>query len=241
MRHGRQGVDTTVSKELGLLKHPVHDRLEDGWCIGDPKGKHPELVVPKRRPKSRLWSRRQTPWSEYLQCFNFTWEYRPGRTNVADPLSRNPSNRPVPSLLLHALHAQLNVSTRARTAPVREAAKAAAPGPALHSPAALPNPNLPVTPSVPTVTPVTPSVPPSPASFVDTVAEDMAAEVAAQPVLGLHAEHVQDYELDPWFANADNRQNLRLLDGLYRYMVGRRPHCGATCEVSSLCPHLGLS
>ncbi len=35
-------------------------------------------------------SRRQARWSEYLQRLNFTWEYRPGRTNVADPLSRNP-------------------------------------------------------------------------------------------------------------------------------------------------------
>ena len=35
--------------------------------------------------------RRQTRWSEYLQRFIFTWEHRPGRTNVADPLSRNPS------------------------------------------------------------------------------------------------------------------------------------------------------
>jgi transposase InsO family protein len=35
-------------------------------------------------------SRRQARWSEYLQRFDFTWEYRPGRTNVADPLSRNP-------------------------------------------------------------------------------------------------------------------------------------------------------
>ena len=155
-------------------------------------------------------SRRQTRWSEYLQRFNFTWEYRPDVTNVADPLSRNPSYRPIPSLLLHALHAQLNVSTRARTAPAREAAKAAESGPALQSPATLPNPNSYVTPSVF----ATQSVPPSPASFVDTVAEDTAAEVAAGPVLDLHAELMQGYELDPWFATADNRQDLQLLDGL---------------------------
>ena len=43
----------------------------------------------------------------------------------------------------------------------------------------------------------------------------MAVEVAAQPVLDLHAELMQGYELDPWFANADNRQDLRLLDGLW--------------------------
>ena len=35
-------------------------------------------------------SRRQARWSEFLQRFDFQWRYRPGRTNVADPLSRNP-------------------------------------------------------------------------------------------------------------------------------------------------------
>ena len=105
------------------------------------------------------------------------------------------------------MHAQLIVTTRARTAPIREAAKAAASGPALQSPTILPNP---------TVTPVTPSNPPASASFVDTVAEDMGAEVAAQPVLGLHAELAQGYERDPWFADADNSQDLRLMGGLWR-------------------------
>ena len=44
-------------------------------------------------------SRRQARWAEFLQRFKFTWEYRPGRTNVADPLSRNPCQ----SVLLTAL------------------------------------------------------------------------------------------------------------------------------------------
>jgi hypothetical protein len=35
-------------------------------------------------------SRRQARWAEYLQRFNFKWEHRPGRGNVADPLSRLP-------------------------------------------------------------------------------------------------------------------------------------------------------
>lgn len=39
-------------------------------------------------------SRRQARWSEYLQRFNFNWEYRPGRDNVADPLSRHPDYKP---------------------------------------------------------------------------------------------------------------------------------------------------
>ena len=36
-------------------------------------------------------SRRQTRWSEYLQMFTLKWLYRPGKSNVADPLSRSPA------------------------------------------------------------------------------------------------------------------------------------------------------
>ena len=38
-----------------------------------------------------LLSTRQTRWAERLSRCNFVWEYRPGRVNVADPLSRHPS------------------------------------------------------------------------------------------------------------------------------------------------------
>ena len=39
----------------------------------------------------KVLSPRQTRWAERLSRFQFTWEYRPGRINVADPLSRHPS------------------------------------------------------------------------------------------------------------------------------------------------------
>ena len=35
-------------------------------------------------------SRKQARWMEYMSRFHYTWQYRPGRNNVADPLSRNP-------------------------------------------------------------------------------------------------------------------------------------------------------
>jgi len=35
-----------------------------------------------------LLSRRQARWLEFFSRFNYRWVYRPGRTNVADPLSR---------------------------------------------------------------------------------------------------------------------------------------------------------
>ena len=36
-------------------------------------------------------SRRQARWSEFLQRFKLTWRYRPGRNNVAEPISRSPA------------------------------------------------------------------------------------------------------------------------------------------------------
>ena len=52
-------------------------------------------------------SPRQTRWSERLSRFQFTWEYRPGRVNVADPLSRHPALQ----LLLINNHSARSVGT----------------------------------------------------------------------------------------------------------------------------------
>ena len=38
-----------------------------------------------------LLNRRQARWSELMQQYDFEWVYRPGRVNVADPLSRIPA------------------------------------------------------------------------------------------------------------------------------------------------------
>jgi hypothetical protein len=43
--------------------------------------------------------RHQARWSKQLQRFNFDWEYRAGRTNVADPLSRCPVGPALASMI----------------------------------------------------------------------------------------------------------------------------------------------
>ena len=58
-------------------------------------GKHPVTLTTDHNPlvflRSQLTlSRRQGRWVEYLERFDHIWKYIPGRTNVADPLSRNP-------------------------------------------------------------------------------------------------------------------------------------------------------
>ena len=60
-------------------------------------------------------SRRQACWSEYLQRFHFSWVHKPGKFNVADPLSRNPSFR--------TLSVVLAVATRRQTQSRRPAAE----------------------------------------------------------------------------------------------------------------------
>ena len=54
-------------------------------------------VVTDHRPNTffdtadLIGHRRRTRWSELLSIFKFDWAYRPGRDNIADPLSRSPA------------------------------------------------------------------------------------------------------------------------------------------------------
>ena len=59
-------------------------------------------------------SRRQARWSEYLQTFKFKWLYRPGRCNVADPLSGLPVQGACETAVISALGIEraLHVMTR---------------------------------------------------------------------------------------------------------------------------------
>jgi hypothetical protein len=59
-------------------------------------GDKPFTVVTDHSPLTHFSTKkdlhgRQARWSEVLAMFAFAWEYRPGRTNVADPFSRHPT------------------------------------------------------------------------------------------------------------------------------------------------------
>ena len=56
---------------------------------------HNPLVWLQTQP---ILTRRQARWMEYLSRFNHRWQYRPGRLNVADPVSRRPHGLPVAAL-----------------------------------------------------------------------------------------------------------------------------------------------
>lgn len=73
---------------LGVVYH-----MEKWRCYLD--GVH-FTVVTDHQPNTwfasqKQLSPRQARWYEKLRGFDFTWEYRPGRLNAADPLSRNPA------------------------------------------------------------------------------------------------------------------------------------------------------
>ena len=62
------------------------------------EGAEKVVVVTDHKPNTFLdskpsvqLSRRQVHWQQFLSRFDFTWEYRKGCANVADPISRNPA------------------------------------------------------------------------------------------------------------------------------------------------------
>ena len=82
---------STGEQELLAVIHALTE-----WRCYLEGGEHPVKVVTDHQPLTYLptkghLSRRQTRWCEYLSRFDIQWEHKPGRVNVADPLSRKPS------------------------------------------------------------------------------------------------------------------------------------------------------
>jgi hypothetical protein len=81
-----------------------------------------------------------------------------------------------------------------------------------------------VTSSISSHSPATPSNPFALAA--DTViAEDMVMEVVEQPVLDPCEQLKRDYQSDAWFADCNNLQDLKLLDGVVGKGAPCDPHC----------------
>ena len=80
---------TTYEQELTVVVHALRTwrcYLEDSECVVITH--HNSLIYLNSQHNL---SRRQARWLEYLeQTFHHRWEYRHGRSNVTDLLSRNP-------------------------------------------------------------------------------------------------------------------------------------------------------
>ena len=84
---------TTTEQELLAIVHATKAwrYLVEGLAIEHLSlvTDHNPLVWLQSQP---TLSRRQARWMEYLARFNYRWLYRPGRLNVADPISRRPQD-----------------------------------------------------------------------------------------------------------------------------------------------------
>ena len=178
----------------------------------------------------KVLSPRQTRWAERLSRFQFTWEYRPGRVNVADPLSRHPAFEATTALssitldlscltLSSADGAMLSaVMTHGRTAPPPSPAAqhtrtnmldSTAPAAAQHTCTDMSDSSVPAI--VPAVT--------------NHIAADFAAEnaEAATADADMLSQLIRGYSADSWFAYARNTTTLDIYQGLY-YKGGRSGH-----------------
>ena len=177
---------TTTEKECLAVIHAL--KIWRCYLEGQPSDRftivtdHNPLV---HLPKQPTLSRRIARWSEYLQRFTFAWEYRPGRINVADPVSRRPSDQyPVVTI---------NVLTRAL-----KAAKAASPSPF----------PVPIAPSESTDIMETDADP-------ESNDVDMPALPAGQSAAAFRDGIIQGYRQDSWFTDAQHLSELVLKQDLY--------------------------
>ena len=147
-------------------------------------------------PKQPTLSRRIARWSEYLQRFTFNWQYRPGRINVADPVSRRPDVQ-YPLVSVNALTRSL----KAAQAPSV---------PSAVNPAASPAPSDVQEPEADLL--LSEHAEPTSAMSDDN---DLPALPASQSAAISRDSIIQGYTQDPWFSNAQHLSQLVLKQDLY--------------------------
>jgi len=137
-------------------------------------------------PTQPVLSRRQVRWSENLQRFDFTWQYRPGRVNVADPVSRCPDN-------IRVLTMRLMVTTRNKGQRAAPRPRSPSPPPKRQAKKKCAQTHQPS---------ITPPLTKQPQGNA--------------PVLSEIMQHLQmAYESDPDFANESLTQHYARKDGFY--------------------------
>ena len=154
-------------------------------------------VVTDHNPNTHLQtqpnlSRRQARWAEYLQRFHFTWTYRPGRGNVADPLSRHPDFS-LKKLVLNM------TTTRSRSKTTPETTTATHSNKRSHHDIAH-EPVIDVT-------------------IVDNT-EIPANPLDKQTITGTSAGDIytliqNSYDADPWFTDQNNLKSLTMRHGMW--------------------------
>jgi hypothetical protein len=165
-------------------------------------------------------SGRQARWSEYLQRFQFDWQYRPGRTNPADPLSRDPRLMVSCVQLLTALTRSGAAAAAPETEPKQVGRKrvrfadeqARRPGKRPRTLRQLPEPQ-----------------PTQPEPLLERIK--------------------QGYQHDAWFAKPEHTQSMRFHDGLWWKGAAvavpnhakLRLECMEQCHDQMMSGHLGIT
>ena len=81
---------TTTEQELLAVVYALSQ-----WRCYLQGAQHDFILVTDHHPNTYFatqpnLTRRQARWSEKLQEYHFSWQYRPGKHNIADPVSRSP-------------------------------------------------------------------------------------------------------------------------------------------------------
>ena len=177
-------------------------------------------LVTDNRPNTFLQtqpilSRRQARWSEYLQRFHFNWVHRPGRRNVADPLSRNPD--------FVALHASLAVMTRSAASKQPSSSSAAPPlgqkrnggVPASGAVTVPPSKRRKLSSGVPRAVVGTPPSDPAESVVDGAPASSSAVDTDDVQDATFIDDVIEAYAADPFFADENNTAGMSLIEGLW--------------------------